>query len=254
MGRDFSEEFPTDESDAVVLNETAAKALNLQNPLEAAIFISQNEKPKQIIGVVNDVFFRSLHTDVRPMIFFPRRHYRTHNIVVRIETEDIPSTLAFLKSEWKAVAPSWTFQYHFIDEKLGNLYRSEKKLSDVSRLFACLAVVISCLGLFGLTSFSAEQKTKEIGVRKILGATVPKILMLLIGSFSKLILFANILAWPIAFIIVHGWLQNFSYRISIHVWIFVISGIFSFVFAVFTAGYKSILAATKNPVDSLRYE
>ena len=155
---------------------------------------------------------------------------------------------------WGQFSNGWPFEYSFMDEAYDQMYKSEIRMNHLFRSFSALAIFLSCLGLFGLASFTAERRTKEIGIRKVLGASAPGIFMLLSRGLSKWVLLANIIAWPVAYYFMNKWLQNFAYRVGLSVWVFLLSGLTAFGIALLTVSFQSIKAATANPVDSLRYE
>jgi len=175
-------------------------------------------------------------------------------ISVKIAAERIPETLAHIEKTWKEFSPGFPFDFHFIDDLVDSQYKNEERLARTVGYFAALGIFIACLGLFGLASFLAEQRTKEIGVRKILGASVAGILMLLSKEFSKWVVAANIVAWPLAYYALNKWLADFAYRTNIGIWPFLIAAVVALAIAVMTVSYQSIRAATANPIDSLRYE
>ena len=195
----------------------------------------------------------SLHEKVQPVVLciFPR--FLNH-ISVRTRSENIPGVLGQLENVWKNYMPERPFEYYFLDARFDMMYKAEERLGKIFSYFAVLAVFISCLGLFALSSFMAEQRTKEIGIRKILGASVSNITFLLSKEFLKWILFANIIAWPVAFFAMKKWLANFAYRTTIGFEIFLFSGALALVIAFLTISYQSIKAAVLDPIDTLRYE
>jgi putative ABC transport system permease protein len=162
--------------------------------------------------------------------------------------------LQFLEKRWELLQPAFPFEYSFLDEAFDRQYRFEKKLSQIFTYFTFLAILIACLGLFGLASFSTEKRTKEIGIRKALGASVSEIILMLSKEFTKWVLAANVIAWPIAYFAMKQWLQNFAYRTEIGFSTFILAGVLAFVIALLTVGYQSIKAARANPVEALRYE
>jgi len=178
----------------------------------------------------------------------------TQYIAARIRTGNVSETLDFIENTWENFAPGYPFTYSFLDEDFNRLYVNEQRKRKVSVIFSMLAIFISSLGLFGLASFITERRTKEVGVRKVLGATVTNITLLLSKDFVKWVLIANVIAWPIAYFSLNRWLHNFAYRIDIGVWLFVISGISTLVIALLTVSYQSVKAAVANPVESLRSE
>ncbi|MDZ7289255.1 MAG: ABC transporter permease [candidate division KSB1 bacterium] len=250
-GRNFSRNQTTDAENTIILNETAVKMFDLQSPLGREF--SGMDAKRTIIGVVEDFHSASLHEPIQPTVLhiFPR-NYRS--ILVRLRPENIPATMAFLERKWREFAPNRPFDYAFLDQKFDRLYRAEEKLATIFGYFAGIAIVIACLGLFGLAAFATEQRTKEIGVRKVLGATVMNVVALFSKDFAKLVLLANLLAWPIGWYAMHRWLQNFAYRIDIGWWVFVLAGGLALVIALVTVSTQAFKAALANPVEALRYE
>jgi putative ABC transport system permease protein len=246
-GRSFSRDFPTDETEAVILNETAVKKLGMESPL------GKRFAGRTIIGIVKDYHFISLHKKIEPIFLFMGRRYLMHAFI-RISPEGITGTLNDIKSIQKAVAPAFPFEFRFLDSELNSLYNAEKNISVMFSSFSAVAIFISCLGLFGMASFLAEQRTKEVGIRKILGASVTGVVVLLSKEFSKWVLAANVIAWPVAYLVMNRWLQNFAYRVSIDLWIFFTAAVLTFIISWFTVSYQSYKAATADPVKALRYE
>jgi len=258
-GRNFSKEFTTDTSQAFILNETAVKITGWNEPIGKKYSLWGREG--LVIGVIKDFHNTSLHLKVEPMALWltspniPNILNRTINdFAIKISSDDIPGTLAFIEDKFKEYSPDYPFNYSFLDERVDRIYRSEQRLGQIFSYFTFIAIFISCLGLFGLASFTAEQRTKEIGIRKVLGASVSGIIMLLSRNFVKWVLAANVLAIPIAYIAMNRWLQNFAYRTHIGIWTFVISVAMALMIALISVSYQSVKAATANPVDSLRYE
>jgi putative ABC transport system permease protein len=256
-GRYFSKDRPADRN-AVILNETAAVALGVENPVGKRLIrgslTSEGSEFFTIIGIVKDFHFESLHQKIRPLAMYLLLEKGTRYVSIRILPDKIPQTLALIKTKWKALATGQPFEYFFLDDDFDLLYKAEKKIGQLFLAFAALTVLIACLGLFGLASFTAEQRTKEIGIRKILGASVLHIVTLLTKEFSRWILLANLIAWPVAYFAMNRWLQNFAYRISIGPWIFILVASVTFFIALFTVSYQTLRAATANPVDALKYE
>ena len=249
-GRSFSEEYPSDEN-AVVINETAQKIIGMENPVGKRLMLGDTELP--IIGIVKDYHFRSLHSEIEPLLLVNDPSLYRY-ILIKLDSGDIPSALANIDNTWKTFFPDTPFEYHFLDEAYDNLYRTEQRMGTLFNYFTGLAIFISCLGLFGLASFMAEKRTKEIGIRKILGASVSGVVILLNREFIKWILIANIIASPVAYYAMSKWLQGFAYRINMEVWIFALAALAALAIAVVTVSYQSVRAATANPADSLRYE
>jgi putative ABC transport system permease protein len=187
---------------------------------------------------------------------FINRPGRFHNIVARLAPDTLRTkdTIVHVETLWKKMAPEYPFTYSFLDDRLNSLYRGEQLMSTLFRWFSGLTIFIACIGLLGMASFTAEQRTKEIGIRKVLGASVPGIVGMLIREFSKWVIISNVIAWPVAYYFMNQWLQNFAYRTDLGVWTFVLSGLAALGVALLTVSYQSIKAAAANPVDSLRYE
>jgi len=248
-GRKFSREYATDEKEAVLLNETALRITGWEDP------IGRRFDNGTVVGIVKDFHFEPLREAIKPIFFRVMTDDNTSFFLsVKIKSEDIPATLAYIDKIWKKFSPDYPFSYTFVDSAIENLYRSEQRIGNAFKYFSLIAIFIACLGLFGLTSFTIEQRTKEIGIRKIMGASVLKIMMMLTFDFAKLVLFANILAWPAAYFFVNRWLEGFAYRTALGPWIFLLTGIVTLIIAMMTIGIQSVKAATANPVDSLRYE
>lgn len=251
QGRFFSKEYSTDASDAYVVNQAAVRAMEMDDPIGKELKVW--DLSKRIIGVVEDYHFESLHNEIIPMAMRidPNWHNQT---CIRISPHRIPDTLAFLESKWKAIYPEYPFEYRFLDETIENQYRSEQAVGKIVTVFTILALFISCLGIFGLSSYTAEQRTKEIGIRKVLGATVSSIIKHISKEFVLLVVISNVIIWPLAYFLMNRWLQSFAYRITIGWWTFVLTGFVVLVVSLLTVSWQIIRAATANPVDSLRYE
>jgi putative ABC transport system permease protein len=253
-GRYFSRDRSTDTS-AVILNETAVKALGVDNfREERLILMGRKNRPLNIIGVFKDFHLESFHAKIRPMaaMFIDERPGVL--LSVRIGPVEIPETLRFIENQWKHYVPDQPLEYVFFDEQFDKNYKAEIQTGKVITAFALLAIFVACLGLFGLASFTAVQRTKEIGIRKVLGASVTGMIMLLSKEFTRWVLLANIIAWPVAWFAMSNWLQNFAYRIDMGWWIFILSGALALFIALLTVSYQAIKAANANPVDALRYE
>lgn len=251
-GRNLSPDFPSD-SFAVVINQAAVRAFswNRVNPLNKFIVCSGQRKYK-VIGVVKDFNYASLLHEVAPMVMMLGRNRGA--IMVKIKTADISGLLADLKKQWGAFRPYAPFSYSFLDAKFAALYVSEEKTGQIFMVFAIAAIIIACLGLFGLVTFMANQRTKEIGIRKIVGASAPGLVLLLSKDFLKLVILAIIIASPLAWWGMHKWLENFAYRINIAWWIFLLAGMLAVLIALATVSVKAVRAAMANPVESLRTE
>ena len=250
QGRNFSREVISDDSN-FILNETAIKEMGLNDPVGKRFSMWGMEG--KIIGIVKDFNFRPLHTEIEPLILTPKAMPYTY-IFIRIPDENYASAIKYLEGVWNRLNPEYPFDYHFLDADFDRLYWDEQRLGKIFGYFTCLAIFIACLGLFGLAAFVAEQKTKEIGIRKVLGASILGVTALLSKEFTKWVLLANVIAWPVAYFVMHIWLQNFAYRTSIRPWAFIISSALALTIAMLTVSFQSIKAAVANPVDSLRYE
>ncbi|WP_291041559.1 ABC transporter permease [Dyadobacter sp. 50-39] len=250
-GRDFSRDFPTDSS-GVLVNETAVKVMRLKEPVGKEI--NWGKSKIRIVGVVKDFHFQSLHTAIRPMIAYLGAREPQGSVVVRIQAGKTPETLAAMERICRKLNPSVPFTYAFTDQEYARQYHAEQVVGKLAGYFAFLAIFISCLGLFGLATFTAEQRTKEIGVRKVLGASVAGIVGLLSKDFLKLVVMAIVLASPVAWYVMKKWLEGFAYQIDIEWWMFALAGIISVLIAVFTISFQSVKAAMMNPVRSLRSE
>ncbi len=174
--------------------------------------------------------------------------------VVRLKAGEIPASLDAVKSTWRKVYPQYPFEYKFFDEDFGRMYQSDARMGSILKVFAGMAVIIACLGLFGLASYTAEQRTKEIGVRKVLGASTPGIVLLLSKEFAKWVVTANLLAWPLAYLVMRKWLQGFAYKTGLAWWLFVLAGAGALAVALITVSYQAIRAALANPANALKYE
>jgi len=254
-GRNFSRDFLTDERSAMLLNQEAVKKLNLNDPLGLKFIVpgSGGMREMTIIGVVRDFHVYSLKKKIEPLMLYINPDY-FYNIAMRIRPEDTQNTLASLEKTWKSIFPNTSFDYDFLENSYNRLYISEEKVGQLLTLFSSLAIFVACLGLFGLASYMAEQRYKEIGIRKVLGADVSRIVFLLSKDFTKSVLIANLVAWPVAYYILYKWLQNYAYRIDIGFWIFLAAGLVVLSIALITVSYQAIKAALANPVDTLRYE
>jgi putative ABC transport system permease protein len=251
-GRDFSLAHSTDVQEAVLLNETAVKLLGWEErPLDKQIFFGNQSN--RVIGVVKDFHVKSLHSKINALfLHLTPNPDPIHYIAVRIRPGKIGSTLSFIEKTWREVYPHDPFAYSFLDEDFDNLYRAENLLGRVFLAFSVLTILIACLGLFGLASFTAEKKTKEIGIRKVLGASTPSLIRLLTKEFMKLVLLASLISWPIAYFIMRGWLRGFAYRTSIGPETFFLATALALVIALMTVGYQAVKAALSNPADAIR--
>lgn len=253
-GRAFSRDFLTDTTQAMVMNETAVKLFGYSSPQQAiGKRFQQWGREGKIIGVIKDFHFRSLQQDIKPLTMRIEPN-RSRMVSVKIATANLPATLAAIESKWKATIPNRPYSYTFLDELFDQQYRAEERFGKLFLNFAILAIFISCLGLLGLAAYSTMQRTKEIGIRKVMGASVTRIVNLLSIDFLKLVLISFFVAAPVAWYFMHQWLQGFAYRTPIAWWIFAVAGIAALVIAIATISFQAIKAAVMNPVKSLRSE
>jgi ABC-type antimicrobial peptide transport system permease subunit len=250
-GRDFSKEYGAD-SISFILNETAVNRIGLKNPIGETVIWGNH--PGKVIGVIKDFHFGSMHQAIDPLIIRLDENWPWGTILIRTQAGKTKEAIAGLEKLCKEINPKFPFTYQFSDLEFAKLYRSEEVISKLSNYFAFLAIFISCLGLFGLATFIAARRTKEIGVRKVLGASVPDIVAMLSGSFIKLVAISMLIAFPVAWWAMNKWLQNFAYKINIDAWIFALAGAVTIGIALLTVSYQSIKAAIANPVKSLRTE
>ena len=250
-GRAFSTDFSTDTATAFIINEELQRIMGGESAVNKRFKFMGVDGT--IVGVVKNFHFQSARYDIEPLAFLVRPE-RVNYIVIRLPAGSMDASIDFVKSTWERIIPNYPFDHYFVDEVYDRMYRGEERLGNLLRAFAILAVVIACLGLFGLASFTAEQRTKEIGVRKVLGASVPGIVMLLSKEFTKWVIVANLIAWPVAYLILRNWLQDFAYRTNLAWWIFVGSGVLALVVALLTVSFQAIRVAFTNPANALRYE
>ena len=256
-GRDFSESFSTDADQALIINEKAAAALGWGEDVlgKRLVNVSRDNRPGIIVGVVKDFHSASMKMEISPVVIALDPRFFAF-ISVRIRPDNVSNTLSFLESSLREIYPDreFDYSYYFIDDDFRSKYPEEEKIREIYIAFGFLAVFVACLGLFGLASYSVEQRTKEIGIRKVLGASGREIVLLLSKEFSKWVIAANIIAWPLAYYIMDRWLGNFAYRIGLKWDIFIFSGIMTAVIALITVSYHSIKAANSNPANALKYE
>jgi putative ABC transport system permease protein len=255
-GRNFSDQLKTDSS-AIIINEAAAKLLPFDDPINKTLYylVSLNNKQTKqyhIVGVVKDFNFNSLRQQVTPMaLFYTEQRGR---VAIRFRSANISSLISQVEAKWKTIAPNQPFNYSFMDDDFKHIYQGEQRIGKIALSFSILAILIACLGLFGLVTYAAEQRTKEIGIRKVLGASVSNIVNMLSKDFLKLVLIAMLFAFPFAWWSMNKWLQDFAYRIHIDWKIFLLAGIIAVVIAIITVSSQAIKAALTNPVKNLRTE
>jgi len=254
-GRDFSPSFATDSTDAVLINQTAAKKLGFTPEQAIGKWIKntvRDDAKRRIIGVVKDFNFLSLKENMDALVISPSDDRRV--AVIKLKSGDVKTGLAAIKSVYSSVAPVYPFEYSFLDQKFDIIYKNDIRQQTMLTIFSGLAIFIACLGLFGLASFTAVKRTKEIGVRKVLGSSVPNILLLLSKDMLKPVVIATAIAIPLGYYGMHTWLQNFAYRTPLHWWVFLLAAFITFAIALLTVTFQSLKAALVNPVKSLRSE
>ena len=250
-GRNFIP--PSDQNGAYIITESVAAVLNLENPLGIMCGNDINGEIEPIVGVIKDFHFVSLHSPIEPLVLEYRPAW-TGFVLVKVVGDDFPEVLTFLEETIENISPGNLFRYYFVDDYFNRNYEMERQALDLFKAFSILALFVACLGLFGLTVYSTEVRIKEIGIRKVLGASGSNIIYLLSKEFVLWVLVANIVAWPLAYFAMNRWLQNFAFRIHINIWTFLISAVFAVFIALATISYQAVKAAVSNPVDCLRYE
>ncbi|MBW2706704.1 MAG: FtsX-like permease family protein, partial [Deltaproteobacteria bacterium] len=250
-GHNFSINGETDLKNTVILNETAVKALRLQAPIGKQI--SSGHDKFTIVGVVKDYHIRSLHQKIDPLILFYRPS-RCRSMFVRIRSQHNDEVIKHIEKIFKKYAPRFPFDYRFMNERLNELYTWERQTGQTISYFAVLTIIIACVGLFGLSSYTAEQRTKEIGIRKAMGASVLQIVTMLVMEFVRCIVIANIFAWPIAYFVTNDWIEDYAYRISLSPWPFLFAAVLTLAIGLLTVIYQAVKAAVANPAQALRYE
>ena len=251
-GRNFSKDFPSD-SNAAILNETAVRMLGFKNAEEAINQKLGRPSDRTIIGVVKDYHTEALNKIIEPQLMLLRLNARDV-YSVKIESQNIPNIINSLRAKWNMYFPNDPFSYYFLDETFDKQYKADTQFGKAFGFFACIAIIIACFGLLGLSAYNVLQRKKEIGIRKVFGASVQNIAYLLSKDFTKLVLIASVTAVPVAWWLMSKWLQSFAYRINISIWVFVIAGITTLIIALITVSFQSIKAAIANPVNSLRME
>jgi putative ABC transport system permease protein len=255
LGRKFDPvAFPTDTSSAFVINETAVKQLGWDSPIGRSFEWQSRNRKGRVIGVVQDFHYSPLRAKIGPAVLTLQSR-QFHNLGVRVKPGTMERIIPFFEKTWKQFVPAdIRFEYTLWDQQFGNMYSQERRVQSLTVISSGMAILLACMGLFGLTAFSTEQRTKEIGVRKVLGASVSSIVMLLSWMFARLVLIANLIAWPVAYYVMRNWLNNFAYRTDLSWWVFIAGGAIVLLTALFTVGYQALRAALSDPVEALRYE
>jgi putative ABC transport system permease protein len=255
-GRNFSKKYVLDSAEAIILNETAVIKLGLINPIGAEVIVpdgANRERIVKIIGVIKDFHVTSFHNIIEPMFLYidPAKYY---NIALKINAENKSNIVASIKSDWEKILPNKEFNYSFLEQTYNNLYQADRRTGSLSSIFSLLSIFITCVGLFGLISYTIETRVKEIGIRKVLGANFSSIVFLLSKDYLKWILIANIVAWPAAYYAISRWLNEFVYKAAINISIYFAATIIVLLIAIVTISFQTLKAAAANPVKSLRYE
>jgi putative ABC transport system permease protein len=262
-GRDFSKEIFTDKDNAFIINETAVKELGfgtpekaIGKPLHWKVWVSQTPdslKKGTVIGVLKDFNYKSLYDKIEVTVLqiYPPAYWK---VAVKMKSADIGNTVGFAKTVWNKYSPDFPMEYTFLDESFNKMYKSEDKLKSLLSIFTAIAIFVGCLGLFGLTAYSVQRRAKEIGIRKILGADVKGLVLLLSKDFVKLVIIALVIASPVAWYFLNGWLQDFAYRINISWWMFGLAAGMAIMIALLTISFQAVKAALANPVKNLRTE
>ena len=256
-GRNFAKDFS--DSASVIVNETTAKQVGWKDPLgKYLVYPGGDGQQFQVIGVVKNFNVQSIRNMVTPFALFhaSSNTNKANNsyLIVSVRSSNLENTLESLQNKWKSFAPAVPFEYSFLDKDFESLYNTEKRMGTVFGIFTLLSILVACLGLFGLATYTAERRTKEIGVRKVLGASVQGIVLMLSKDFVKLVLVAAIISFPLAWWSMHGWLNNFAYRTPIEWWVFAIAALAALLIALGTTCVQAIKTATANPIESLRTE
>ncbi len=250
QGRAFNKDLASD-SVAFMLNEEAVNQMGLQEPVGTRL--SMHGVSGTVVGVTSNFHFKAMKEKISPLVLFVAPNWRSR-LYIRVKSDNIQESIAAIESVWKSFEPAYPFEYSFLDESFDKMYRAEQRAGKLFTYFAAVAILISCLGLFGLAAFTAEQKTKEIGIRKVLGASTTSIAVLLSKEFTRLVLIALVIASPLAWFLMNKWLDDFAYRIHISWWIFAVAAVIALLIAWLTVSYQSVKAALANPVKSLRSE
>jgi ABC-type antimicrobial peptide transport system permease subunit len=250
-GRSFSREYSSDRTSAFVINEEVARLMGRESVVgESCTFFGREGT---IIGVMKNWHYQPIRRKIEPLVLYINPE-GTHVMLIRIPAGNISESLTSIENVWKRVIPNYPFEHYFLDENFDEMYRREESIGTLLKYFAALAIFVACLGLFGLASFTSEQRTKEVGIRKVLGATVSNITVLLCREFFLLVFISNIIAWPVAYFLMRNWLQSYAYRTSLSVLIFIGAMAIALIVALLSVSFQALRAATANPINSLRYE
>jgi putative ABC transport system permease protein len=254
-GRSFSLDRESDEEFAYILNKEAASFFDWDSPIEQEVTWYDDEitRDGKVIGVVENFHFQSLHKAIEPLIIHLQPDVFNY-FLIKISPVNITESITYLKNTYQELDPNNDFTYFFLDDEFANLYQSEERIETIFSYFTLLSIFISCLGLFGLSAYDAERRTKEIGIRKVNGATMANIVILLSRDISRWVFIAFVIACPFGFFLMRGWLKNFAYQISISWWSFILTGIIVILIGLIAVSYQAVRAARRNPIETLRYE
>ncbi|OPX25587.1 MAG: hypothetical protein B1H06_07185 [Candidatus Cloacimonas sp. 4484_143] len=255
-GRNFSEDNASDANGGIIMNEAAIKQLGIKDPVGKELsypLVPNSENNSKIIGVLKDFHFKSLREEISPVVLFLDNQYNS-TLVLKYKQENLSEILKAVSQKWDEMIPETAIEYSFLDEDYDELYNSEEKMGKLFIFFSVLIVFIACLGIYGLAIFLGEQRTKEIGVRKVMGASTTGIMQLLSKDFTKWVIVANIIAIPIGYYIMNKWLQNFAYRTALSLWVFAAAGVIALIIALLTIGVQTYKTANLNPAKTLKYE
>ncbi|MCG8607611.1 ABC transporter permease [bacterium] len=252
QGRNFSREYQTDPDQAAIVNEAFVKMMEWENPIGESFTFRGRDL--SVVGVVRDYHFQSLHNPIDPVVLHLDPETPIRFLLVRLQANDVHGGIELLREKWQELASGAPFEFYFLDDDVARQYRDEQRWDKIVAYSSVLAIVIACLGLFGLSALSVSQRTKEIGVRKVLGASVPGLIGLINREFLLLVLLGSLIAWPVGWLVMSRWLENFAYRIEMGPWMFALGGGLALVIALLTVSTQAIRTALANPVDALRYE
>jgi putative ABC transport system permease protein len=250
-GRDFSIDFMADAESGDLINEELAKIIGLPSVFGRPF--KEFGKAGNIVGVFKNTHFRPLTSHINPL-YFQLNPERINHLVIRVPTKNMQAMIKLIKETWEEIVPMYPFEYRFVNEDFSRAYSDIVRMGRLAYVFTLIALLIACLGLFGLATFTAERRTKEIGIRKVLGAPVLTLVNMLTKEFTRWVVLANLLAWPVAWYWVNQWLENFAYRTEISWWVFITSGLLALLIALITVSWQAIKTALANPVEALRYE
>jgi putative ABC transport system permease protein len=254
QGRDFSPDYGTDLEHGVLINRALAGRMKWDDPVGKRLNSSWGNKDLVVTGVVENFHFRSFREVIEPTVISLSQKDNLYNMGIRLKSYDLNKSINYIKSSWEKINPGYPFEYQFLDQKIRDNYHKDQKQAHILLLFSFLAIAITCLGLTATSSIYAKQRTKEIGVRKINGASVIDILALLNRDFILWVVFAFITSIPVAYIAIHNWLENFAYRIELSWFVYILGGLMALIIAIVTITLQSWSTSTRNPIEALRYE